>query len=205
MKDHPILFSAPMVRALLDGSKTQTRRVVKTQPVRGQGMVSASYCGFRNLWLRDGPCSKTDPAKEWRCPYGQPGGDRLWVKETHWRDDEDGDILYAANPDDFEIVNHNKRATGFPRFNWKPSIFMRREYSRITLEIVSVRVERLQDISGDDCFAEGSPGGHGSIPGYPYAATAQEHYEWLWKSINGDASWAANPWVWVVEFRRIEP
>jgi hypothetical protein len=83
MKERPILFSSPMVRAILDGRKTQTRRVVKPQPATGQGMVNAGYCGDQNLWLRNGPCSNTDAAIEWRCPYGKVG-DRLWVRES-WR------------------------------------------------------------------------------------------------------------------------
>lgn len=102
MKERQILFSGPMVRALLAGTKT--RRVVKPQPAANQGMVNAAYCGDRNLWLRDGPCSSSDPAKEWRCPYGQPG-DRLWVREMHYlhgiwsvRKDDNGKRRWTFSP-----------------------------------------------------------------------------------------------------------
>jgi len=86
---------------------------------------------------------------------------------------------------------------------WRPSIHMPRWACRLVLEIVSVRVERLQDISDAECIAEGCPGGHGAIPGYGYNATPYEHYRWLWESINGAGSWAANPWVWCITFRRV--
>lgn len=193
MTKRPILFSAPMVRALLDGSKTQTRRVLKLPN------------GHRWDELQGGEASgniETDKwpgtwhASEFRCPYGQPG-DQLWVKETHWRDDEDGAILYAADPDDFAIVHQNRLETDSPRYNWKPSIFMRREYSRITLEITDVRVERLHEISRGDAMAEGCP--------FPNMAMGDDPRKWyadLWNAINGTGSWDKNPWVWVVEFTR---
>ena len=179
-KERPILFNEPMVRALLDGSKTKTRRACM-------------------LEVRSGM-----PEPEWssllrRCHYGQPG-DRLWVKETHWVDDEDGAILYAANADEFSLVNQNKHESGLPRYNWKPSIFMLRIYSRITLEITSVRVERLQDITRGDCMAEGCP--------FPNIASKTDPVRWyrdLWESINGPGSWGQNPWVWVIEFKKVQP
>lgn len=198
-KERPILFSAPMVRALLDGSKTQTRRVVKVENTMGHDSVSGPRIKrYSRVYLLDRESDLKDIAEA--CPYGQPG-DRLWVKETHWRDDEDGAILYAADRNDFEVVHQKKSDTGSPRYNWKPSIFMRREYSRITLEIVSVRIERLNDISEADANAEGVR--HSlHLPGGRFA---RENYEHLWWTINGDGSWEANPWVWVVEFKVVKP
>ena len=184
MTERPILFSAPMVRALLDGSKTQTRRVMKIQPTHFNPV------GVPRLAQSVGNSDVI------ACPYGQPG-DQLWVKETHWRDDEDGAILYAANSVDLAVVDQNKHETGSPRYNWKPSIFMRREYSRITLEVVSARVERLNDISRGDAMAEGCP--------FPNMAKGDDPRKWyadLWNAINGPGSWDKNPWVWVVEFTR---
>ena len=191
MKERPILFSAPMVRAILAGQKTQTRRVVKPQPDPG----CVGHFGLGNPFVRTAE-------RNVGCPYGQPG-DRLWVRET-WREFIDSecvdgvrhelgrDVLYRADGDS-------------SKFAWRPSIFMPRWASRINLEVVHVRVEKLQDISEADAIAEGAPGGHGSIPGYLYAATPHEHYRHIWESINGTGSWDANPWVWVVEFKRIEP
>jgi hypothetical protein len=211
MKERPILFSAPMVRALLNGSKSQTRRVVKPAPSKGWEFENPPVFGRITsphpkrdrfgAFIRRGIGTDFPEVDLIPCPYGQPG-DRLWVREA-WSTHSfmDGDKPSELKTRSFHYWADGEITTGKRR----PSIHMPRAASRITLEIVSVRVERLQDISGDDCFAEGSPGGHGSIPGYPYAATAQEHYEWLWESINGDASWDKNPWVWAVEFRRIEP
>jgi len=183
VREKPILFSASMVRAILDGSKTQTRRVCKLE-MRG-GMPEPEMSSLLKC-----------------CPYGQLG-DQLWVKETHWVDDEDGSVLYAANPDDWNFVEQNKHETGSSRYNWKPSIFMPRKHSRITLEITGVRVERLQDISETDARAEGYP----AVNFNP--ARNQEHdqarywYRLLWEQINGPGSWEANPWVWAIEFGRV--
>lgn len=208
-----------MVRALLNGTKTQTRRVVKPQPPADCGglLVDAIYPVVIDRHGDDQPGAEkygvTTNDGEWclPCPYGQPG-DRLWVKETHWRDDEDGSILYAANPDDAALVDLNKHESGLAKYNWKPSIFMRREYSRILLEIVSVRVERLQEISAADATAEGMTPKLRSDLGWashePSAEgfmlnEARHTYLKLWEAINGPGSWAANPWVWAVEFKRV--
>lgn len=168
-----------MVRALLDGSKTQTRRIVKPQHLQFFDHGAADMLGH---WDKR------------PIPYGKTG-DGLWVKETHWRDDEDGAILYAANPDDFATVQQNKLETGSARYNWKPSIFMRREYSRITLKITGVRVARLQDISEADAIAEG-------VDVTPLNTGPCGAFQHLWETINGWESWDANPSVWVVEFTR---
>jgi hypothetical protein len=184
MKETGLLFKAEMVRALLDGSKTQTRRVVKPQPT--------------NQLFRTISCWNDEAhAREWQCPYGQPG-DRLWVRET-WRQaypktNFSHGVVYRAD---------KERALGMDEYSdrhrWKPSIFMPRWASRILLGITAVRVERLQDISDEDALAEGCyPTKTGIYPGAPRAA-----YRELWDSINGAGSWDANPWVWVVEFNRV--
>jgi hypothetical protein len=184
MKERPILFSAPMVRAILERRKTQTRRIMKPQPY-----------GF----LFQKPVKSLGGA-EIKCPYGQTG-DRLWVRETWGTDapnldtcrrgvESDGLFYgpyYAADADWFD--NHTVRM--------RPSIHMPRWASRITLEITNVRVERLQDISREDAIAEGTP-----PPDAAYSM--RDSYMMLWESINGRGSWATNPWVWVIEFKRFE-
>jgi hypothetical protein len=185
MIERPILFSAPMVRALLDGSKTQTRRVVKPTPEWiGQSGV-LSYRGRVGL-------------PHALCPYGQPG-DRLWVRETHM--DLGACYLYRA-----DAAAEQERAIVAPRQPWRPAIHMPRAASRITLEITGVRVERLQDISEDDALAEGcSSTAIVHEDGEDYTGHyASEEYQDLWESINGPGSWEANPWVWVVEFKRLD-
>ncbi|ENO80302.1 hypothetical protein [Thauera sp. 63] len=220
MKVRPILFSAPMVRAILAGTKTQTRRVVKPQPAVGQGIVNAAYCGYPNLWLRDGPCDKTDPAQDWRCPYGQPG-DRLWVREA-WAetDREDGTpvIAYRAggniaigrdHPKGNDYLINTIAWDDMPHVEtWRPSIHMPRWASRILLEITAIRVERLNEISQSDARAEGAPPSHLSIDRvsreFGFADFPRSWFGQLWEHINGPGSWEANPWVWVVEFRRAD-
>lgn len=215
MKEHPILFNGSMVRALLGGSKTQTRRIVKGAEQWPANAVKAVILETRGTAMAV-DAQRYTYGPEIKCPHGMPG-DRLWVRETFVQ----GWPCIDGNPDQFEEDGSEKpehtwyRASkpdlewdnGEGRVNvrWRPSIFMPRALSRITLEIVSVRVERLQDISEADCCAEGCAGGHGSIPGYGYAATPLEHYNWLWESINGPSSWGANPWVWAIQFKRIIP
>lgn len=143
------------------------------------------------------------------CPYGATG-DRLWVKETFCHNPNgDPPYWYAADGIEPEACDMDGfaryRNDGRPASPWAPSIHMPRRASRITLEIEAVRVERLQDISEEDCRAEGCKGGNGSIPGYAFSATPREHYRHVWKSINGPGSWDANPFVWVIQFRRVKP
>lgn len=190
MKERPILFSAAMVRAILDGTKTQTRRIVTDESV---------------ITLHsDGSPAKAQP----KCKFGQ-AGDRLWVRET-WRTDDGCDALSPSVLDEGTPIKYevDDDATGIVPFGWgriRQSIFMRRWMSRITLEIVSVRVERLQDISEADAMAEGVDGNCpvGHIPSYQKSPCVY-HYAQLWESINGPGSWDANPFVWVVEFKRVE-
>ena len=185
MKEHPILFSGEMVKAILEGRKTQTRRVIKHIPAMGK---PDDWCGkiknpsFRQLF--------GDYARF--CPYGEPG-DRLWVRET-WADlrsyinetyPNQAPVAYKA--DDTYLVGEK----------WKPSIFMPRWASRITLEVVKVRVERVQEISVVDAIAEGI---------HPvYGAQSIMCYAQLWDSINAKRGypWDSNPWVWVIEFKRV--
>lgn len=224
MKERPIIFSAPMVRALLSGTKTQTRRAVSHS-----GLKDLSYivnCG--DGWLGD-----EEGDFQARCPYGQPG-DRLWVRETF-------DFLPSGGPDepqDCEIVywatgSHEPRTapSGYNPMIYghekvRPSIHMPRWASRITLEVTGVRVERLQEISEVDAMAEGitrlteplpprrwsGPNrftlkgmGSGACAGSVSlnAPAAEDLYRRLWESINGPGSWDLNPWVWVVEFKRL--
>lgn len=202
MKERPILFSAPMVRALIDGSKTQTRRVAK---LTDAGHVKE--VGGHRRW------HPADKNAGLACPHGQPG-DQLWVRESFWGCDLPG---YGDQPcvvyDDEWQGKEYKPAEPRPwgrKFGRIPSIHMPRECSRITLEIVSVRVERLQDISRDDAMAEGIVIQRDG--GFALADTTHYHfvdprdsYGSLWESINGPGSWDANPWVWCVEFKVVKP
>ena len=206
MKERPIIFNAPMVKAILEGRKTQTRRIVTVKNKNS-------------------------------CPYGQPG-DRLWVRETwgvgsrpdplggyegieyradefYLEDSDDLPCLRVTPPPDVCLLDYDS--------GWMPSIHMPRWASRITLEVTGVRVERLQDIPGDDIFHEGiqrlenhSWHATGSIPlgtyrgldewtdKVNYWVDPRDAYKALWDSINGPGAWEKNPWVWVIEFKRVE-
>lgn len=202
MKERPILFSGPMVRAILCGRKTQTRRVVKES--FNVDRVTYGCIGGQGFGFIFGN-------KVVRCPYGELG-DRLWVKETHfearkWRHAP----LFAAAPDFIYRADCELRSV-IGCHHWKPSIFMKRESSRITLEIVSVRVERLQEISEADAMAEGiepkqMPTGevvyNDHLGTEAKLARPVSSYATLWDSINGIGAWATNPWVWVVEFKKL--
>lgn len=224
MTDRPMLFSAPMVRALLAGTKTQTRRVMRKQFPADAVMAEIPATdpiggwvvqGHSGLWWDDAASCFDDAV---RCPYGQPG-DRLWVRETHaivprtaYRC-SDG-VQQTLRPDDDHDAAIYREGWSRSRggFRWRPSIHMPRWASRITLEITSVRVERLQDISEADAMAEGCTenhngyfwGGPHAVSGLKQMATAVSAYRDLWESINGPGTWDANPWVWVVEFKRVE-
>lgn len=207
MRERPILFSGPIVRAILAGQKTQTRRVAKE--FAGRDDLDAILRRFPN---QNG------------CPYGQPG-DRLWVRENF-------DFLPAGGHDDpqaCEIVywadgsseprsappDYNPMIYSYPKV--RPSIHMPRWASRILLEIVSVRVERLQDISDADAQAEGVEGHYVEDGWYwrnyllsdadaavsPMLTSVEDSFRSLWEYINGAGAWDTNPWVWAVEFRRI--
>lgn len=210
MKERPILFSAQMVRAILDGSKTQTRRVIKNTGTYAiedhHGIITAK---------------RERAALATQCRYGQPG-DRLWVRET-WQgpllESEEQEDEFRQSPDIYKkpgfcayratdtlyAIDADGRELG-----WRPSIHMPRWASRILLEITGVRVERLADISKDDAMAEGiviqPDGGFGLADSTHYNfSDPTDSYCSLWESINGAGSWFENPWVWVVEFKRVTP
>ena len=211
MKERPILFSGEMVQAILDGRKTQTRRVVKPQP--------PADCQAWSGWIICSTCSKDVEKAAWqdipgcmpgkshrvRCPYGQPG-DRLWVKES-WAvrkeyDKLSGSKLPKAGREKIFYMADGQKPEWAGRT--RSSRFMPRWASRIELEITDVRVERVQDISEDDAIKEGITYDAASSCWYdgPQYVLA---YANLWDSINAkrDHSWESNSWVWAIEFRRI--
>ena len=243
MKERPILFSASMVRAILEGRKTVMRRVVKPQPPTPEQVHALA--GIDYSWI-----APTHPRIEYhrpagpvwavrdlmgrepnlRCPYGQPG-DRLWVRETfaQWptcdlvRGGKVGMTAYrAGKPVLVPPLGAHVPLDQWPRewrddtkpesVCWRPSIHMPRWASRLTLEVTGVRVERLQDISTEQAVAEGMH----TFPhkgGTAYAWSADDKHghgsatgamRWIWDQINGEGAWHANPWVWVVEFKRIQ-
>jgi hypothetical protein len=247
MKERPILFSGPMVRAILEGRKTMTRRVVKPQPyISENGVKCWGPPTDGRKYLPNGPRSATggyfftmtDLIGRY-CPYGLKG-DRLWVRETFTYRCDDGcgtvtdEIVYAADGEEMRAVD----ADGFEMYRkdgtaascWIPSIFMHRFESRITLEVTGVRVERLQEITGSDARLEGCPDKY--VDGCDKESMDGMSRWWfqeLWDSINSDrpklpknvnskryvrvkrwlekhppCAWDNNPWVWVVEFKRIE-
>lgn len=208
MKERPILFNSVMVNAILEGRKTQTRRILKVQPPETVKTIVPLYqmepipavteVSFHEVLDNDIPhCSSITRCK---CPFGKVG-DRLWVRET---------FSYALNEDD-HICDKN----GNPVWDakdahiyfaasetnvegkWIPSIHMPRWASRILLEITNIRVERLNDISESDCLKEG-------IGSALLRDCKQPKFMQLWESINGIGSWATNPWVWVIEFKVIQ-
>ncbi|MEX3764495.1 hypothetical protein [Paraburkholderia phenoliruptrix] len=212
--EHPMLFTGEMVRAILGGSKTQTRRIVKKQPPDGWD---------RNCWYSApvwGWTAQQTPASQWhtvRCPFGEPG-DRLWVRET-WQHsnhpfgpyDDDCDVFYRADYLDDPLGPDLERSADGIRRQWRPSIHMPRRACRLTLENTGVRVERLQDISEADCIAEGIQRYTGplrwvryldAVTGEPAHNTARDAYFSLWEHLHGRGSVEVNPWLWVIDFRR---
>lgn len=218
MKERPILFSAPMVRAILDCSKTQTRRIIKPQPVQTLGHTG-SIAGisvrqppgwaWRELFVADSLPGAFATELAHHCPYGRVG-DRLWVRETWGHLTGNGvRVVYRADGEQPERIGHS----GDPvtDMTWRPSIHMRRVDSRIDLEVTDVRVERLQAITESDARAEGMPPPDpipctvNGRPGRVAFFDPRKAFAVLWDAINGDGSFVANPWVWVVSFRRVRP
>ena len=249
MKERGILFSGAMVRAILDGPKSMTRRAVKPQPYllyRPETYVVKTDKWGQVAWIdEEGHCEHVrghDNPAYVTCPYGMPG-DRLWVRETHRFDGLDQKLAILDERVD-ELMYRADMAgdRAIDDCSWRQSIFMPRWASRITLEVTGVRVERLQEITEEDARAEGveprtrekgytivcrgggtfevsslyergvpavgdaSPFGEVThvepIPG-KVLVSARGVFRLLWGKINGRASWNANPWVWVVEFRVI--
>ena len=255
MKERGMIFNGEMVRALLDGRKTQTRRIMKVQPSEGfTPMNMALETDYKARWYTPGivdkdgylqPASKevfgvSNENEGYSCPFGAVG-DRIYVRETwailgnedgcciDWEeklckaDERSAARIYRASceqkpgnyglwsiPDDADWKPHTKdhQYEGA----WRPSIHMPRWASRITLEITDVRAERLNSISEEDATAEGVPPAGSLLPDYPGTfltpngdfATAKVAFQRLWESIYGAENWQANPWVWVIEFKRVQ-
>lgn len=225
MKEHPILFSAEMVRAILSGKKTMTRRT------KGLEFVNKDPDNWTsNIFQRDVAIQCKKVIDSSRCPYGKVG-DLLWVKETWgvceklWADygwEFQGLISFSTKSSKNDLVTSGMNvirqviyaADGYERTvgyepGFKPSIFMPRWASRITLRIKSIRVERVQDITEADVRLEGGPPSHPSIDvvsrEFGYKNFAISWFAQLWDSINAKRgySWESNPWVWVIEFERV--
>jgi hypothetical protein len=196
MKEHPAIFSSEMVRAILEDRKTMTRRVCKDQtPNRyfyAENIMTHPYGKVYFGWAKN--ISGLPFFLPTKCPYGQVG-DRLWVKETYHSGNQG--IIYR------ESYGND----GCPEFipkKWKPSIYMPRWASRITLEITNIRVERLQEITNKDLIKEGYPIKDDLYVEYGKYENAKEWFITLWDSINGKKyPWESNSWVWCLEFKKI--
>lgn len=231
VRERPILFSGPMVRAILGGTKTQTRRVVMPQPtgeprpLEGWSRRLAATCGdhspdparsashVAHLRGRLFPFGESGGSlRSPVCPFGQPG-DQLWVRETHALEDDGSRVVYAADRE-ARHFNCTRDQIGEPFYlasvyepdGWRPSIHMPRWASRLSLELTGVRVERLWEISESDVRAEGC-----EWLAYCCAEEMEPNdpteYSDLWDMLNAKRGypWAANPWVWVLEFRMVAP
>lgn len=228
MTERPILFSGPMVRAILNGSKTQTRRVLRPQPFEISASVSnvkfdPCFVEFvnadRNLWTAYDTRFLCDEGNigEWKCPYGAPG-DELWVRETWCQKSDDGYTVYNADgnldssccyyrADRTEVIAVDGdgfteyRKNGDQASPWTPSIHMPRWASRIQLRVTSVRVERLQEITVDDAYAEGAS----LCIDHDGPVCYRAEFQRLWDSIyyKRGFGWDVNPWVWVIAMQRI--
>ncbi|HHL4075491.1 TPA: hypothetical protein ACQ7TU_003660 [Klebsiella pneumoniae] len=220
MKERGMIFNGEMVRALLDGRKTQTRRIMAPQPAD-----DIERCIFPNpeaIGWKSSLRHKHGSTTAHFCHYGKPG-DRIWVRETFQGPLFDYDLMdsYCKDPTPFEkpeFCVYKADGVPAPEFYdandelhccWRPSIHMPRWASRILLEITDVRVERLNAISEEDAQAEGmeltgwrptysDPDSGGEV------LTPYDNFAQLWESIYGEESWKANPWVWVIEFKRVE-
>lgn len=236
VKERPILFSGEMVRAILEGRKTQTRREIKPQPKVIHALHTNASITTERIFRKGD--------QRIHCPYGQPG-DRLWVREafTLESDEDAGNLAFKpvdgrpikhVEGNDFygshNLIPHYKATDPEPSLccesdtcrqcenngegpHWKPSIHMPRWASRLTLEITNVKVERLNDISEEDALAEGCFKGPASgrvfnsfiemrLSGDQWR-NCRDWFADLWESINGTGSWEKNPWVWVIEFKRV--
>lgn len=212
MNGRGMIFNSEMVRAILEGRKTQTRRIMKVQPGTPEfglrRIIESSKANENGMyfWSQDDACGIKARSKPFLFPYGEVG-DRIWVRETfrvHSRATDVATLVYRASVRNswteqthrVPVAVCNKPAT--PE-KWTPSIHMPRWASRITLEITDVRVERLNSISDSDASKEGC-----CIADMESGDCLSDVFTRLWTSIYGDDSWQANPWVWVIEFKRVE-
>jgi hypothetical protein len=234
MKERPIIFSAPMVRAILDGKKTQTRRLVGLNTLQRSETPGYDWTWRGQAPIRSIAQQRRYPGGCWQdvtdaglvalCPYGAVG-DRLWVREAFARFSvgEGLDtpvpecVAYRATCDDegrFEYANTRGELLVLRVTKWTSPIYMPRWASRITLEIADVRVQRLQDMSEDDARAEGVDGPHfgrwNGTDGAIVPAADEPPRPWAhsfavaWQEVHGDGAWFANPWVWALTFKRVE-
>lgn len=215
-KERPILFSTPMVQAILEGRKTMTRRVVKDEP-KGEPWIFSNMEEDHAWFKWNLPPSSFVSRK---CPYGQ-AGDILWVRET-WCDYNDGyseEHAHLKSPEPHYLYRADCKEFEKAKI-WRPSIFMPRSACRLRLKITDIKVERLQDISEEDAIAEGiewkikypeeSPNTKyyrdylfADRLAFGIGFKAKQSFRSLWHKINGEESWNANPWVWVVSFQKI--
>lgn len=224
MKERGMIFNGEMVRAILDGRKTQTRRIMKVQPEHselGLRRVVESKNGIddgKYFWSQSDATGLKSRSKPFACPFGTVG-DRIWVREAfrvHSRATDVATLVYKASERNswteqthrVPVAVCNKPAT--PE-KWTPSLHMPRWASRILLEITDVRVERLNAISEEDARAEGIIDGGCLNCGEPEPCgcanpepDATDAFSYLWQSIYGQENWNANPWVWVIEFKRVK-
>ena len=207
MKEHPILFSTEMVQAILEVHKVQTRRIIKPQPIKNVTTVLQSKLGDEWKWYTS-PLAlvRLSYGKWFKCPYGKVG-DRLWVREGIF--EYDGWAWYQA--DDIPVWANKQAKRWEHKSKTLSARFMPRWASRITLEITDIRVERLQEITEEDAIAEGvAPklGKYITVTDETILkikkSEALNNFKELWDSINGKKhSWESNPWVWVIEFKKI--
>lgn len=200
IKERPILFNAEMVQAILSGKKTQTRRIMKSQPKQPcEGAYFDKYNNGSqwNWWTED---NKQYLGQIIKCPFGKVG-DRLWVRET-WNADWCEETIYKADGGSAIDAGYEREP------KWKPSIHMPRWASRINLEITNIRVERLMYISEEDALSEGF-NVTGWVPTYRdpdgggETFTPRDNFLLTWEKIYGSKSIEENPWVWVIEFKKV--
>lgn len=210
MKERGMIFNGEMVRAILDGRKTQTRRIMAPQPA--DDIERGIFPNPEAIGWKSSLRHKHGSTTAHFCPYGKPG-DRIWVRETFQGPLFDYDLMdsYCKDPTPFEkpeFCVYKADGVPAPEFYdaddelhccWRPSIHMPRWASRILLEITDVRVERLKSISDGDAIREGC-----STADMKSGDCVADVFARLWASIYGADSWRANPWVWVIEFKRVE-
>lgn len=215
MKERGIIFNGAMVRAILSGKKTQTRRAITAKTLHLFD-VAAKVGECHELTSGEPADERSQTYYQQFCPFGQPG-DRLWVRETfgyvspdeHERPHSECNIEYRADlPPGCTDRPGNwpaEECAGDPaRPRWRPSIHMPRSAARIILEITDVRVERLNDISNDDALAEGMDDGTSEAAlSVGWFEKPRRAFQRLWARIYGQESWDGNPWVWVVEFKQV--